>query len=124
MRLLKTGADLYRLDFFDLGDCRSLDSLVFHYRETIDAVNSGRWPSTREEAEFRTVARALYERLWAPVMDRDAGMRHAETPDDSETMVFIVPYSWLCLVDFNTLLAPGRPHDRDGPLADRRYLDA
>jgi CHAT domain-containing protein/tetratricopeptide (TPR) repeat protein len=80
--------------FVDLGSSGSIDSLIFRYRGAIDGIDPGRRPTTREESEFRSIARELYDRVWAPVMDAGG---HPET-------VFIVPVSWFYLVDFNTLL--------------------
>ncbi|MEJ2722907.1 MAG: CHAT domain-containing protein, partial [bacterium] len=124
-RLSKPASDAYDLDFVDLGPVTLVDSLIAGYRSAIDCVAPGRRPSAREEAEYRQSARALYDRLWAPVFsdmrpptgrqesstqsDRTApsGAPGAGTPNNTAPLVLIIPDAQLHQIDFNTLLAPG-----------------
>jgi CHAT domain-containing protein len=105
-RLEKTGAHSWDLEFVDLGNAKSIDSLVFDYRRTIDQMKPGYRPSAREETEYRTIASRLYEKVWAPVIPLMDEMASTGTAADSAAMVFLVPDSWLHLLDFNSLLAP------------------
>ncbi len=87
------------LEFVDLGRARDLDSLIVDYRRAIDAVGSLGRPSARHEAEYRTIAKRLYEAVWAPVMD-------PAPESDGPPIVLLVPSGGLHLLDFNTLLSP------------------
>lgn len=94
------------LRFFDLGSAQSLDSLIADYRRVIEDVRIPKHPSAREEAEYRVVARRLYESLWRPAMqDADVAVT-PEGPRGHAGMVFLVPDDQLHLVDFGTLLLP------------------
>ncbi len=106
-RLRTSAGDSFDLDFFDLGPAASVDSLVFTYRRSIDGVEPGRRPTAREEAVYRSAAGELFEKIWAPVMPPlEQYAPHADRSNPAP-LVFIIPDSWLHLVDFNTLLSPG-----------------
>ena len=94
------------LEFVELASAALLDSLIFAYRKSIDGIDLSRRPSPREEAEFRSVAYQLYEKVWAPLQLRAGSADTARVTTDSAPTVFIVPVSWLHLLDFNTLIAP------------------
>jgi CHAT domain-containing protein/tetratricopeptide (TPR) repeat protein len=101
-RLRKIDARSWDLDFVDLGNARSLDTLIFDYRDCIDGMTPGRRPTAKEESVYRSIARRLYDRIWAPVMDPIDTREH----DEPAPMVLIVPNQWFYLLDFNTLLSP------------------
>lgn len=106
-RLSKTSNGTHELDFIDLGPSMSVDSLVAGYRASIDGVEVGRRPSARDEAEYRVCARALYDRLWAPLFSETDENTDPDRADAEAPLVLIVPDSRLHEVDFNTLLSPG-----------------
>jgi CHAT domain-containing protein/tetratricopeptide (TPR) repeat protein len=81
------------LAFHDLGRAAVIDSLVAVYRTTVEAVRGDARPSARQEAAFRSAARTLHKRLWAPLV-----------PVSKNGIVFVVPARSLYLVDFNTLI--------------------
>lgn len=105
-RLKKNGASSWDLEFVDLGRDAPMDSLIFAYRRAIDEMEPGRRPTAREETEYRSIASQLYERIWEPLMPVTDEMDTIGTVSDSPAMVFLVPDSWLHVLDFNTLLAP------------------
>jgi CHAT domain-containing protein len=98
---LEGNAQSWDLSFVDLGQRDSLRSLVSEYRQNIEGVKTGARPSAREEAEYKGVARRLYKKIWGPLFP-DRG----RASGDSIPAVFVVPFLWLHLLDFNTLLAP------------------
>jgi CHAT domain-containing protein/tetratricopeptide (TPR) repeat protein len=89
------------LSFIDLGPASVIDSLIFAGRDAIEQVPPGRRPTAREEAEYRHVASRLHDIVWAPAVPAFEEGDHA-----APRMVFVVPVSWLHLVDFNALLDP------------------
>jgi CHAT domain-containing protein/tetratricopeptide (TPR) repeat protein len=101
-RLRKNGIQSWELDFVDLGYARSLDTLIFDYRDCIDGMIPGRRPTAREEGQYRSIARQLYDRIWAPIMEPS----DAQETSEAAPMVFVVPNRWLYLLDFNTMLSP------------------
>jgi CHAT domain-containing protein/tetratricopeptide (TPR) repeat protein len=105
-RLQVGGADSVDLDFIDLGPAASLDSLVFSYRRCIDGIKPGRRPTAREEADYRSIAGDLYQNLWAPLMLQAERGPSSEAASNHPPLIFLVPDSWLHLVDFNTLISP------------------
>ncbi len=104
--LSKIDSDAHELDFVDLGPMTSLDSLIAGYRTAIDGIRSPQKPSTREEADYRRFARAIYDRIWAPLFpdSLSESSRHGQNAD--APLVLIVPDAGLHRVDFNTLLSP------------------
>lgn len=94
-RLQADGKADYDLRFFDLGDATALDSLVMRYRNVIERIDAGRMPSVRDEADYRIIARRLYDHLWSPLID-----------ERGASMVFVIPAAKLNLIDFHTLLGP------------------
>jgi CHAT domain-containing protein len=98
----KIDGQSWDLDFVDLGYSRSLDTLIFDYRDCIDGMVHGRKPTAKEESVYRSIARRLYDRIWAPIMDPIDTRAHKE----AAPMVFVVPNQWFYLLDFNTLLSP------------------
>ena len=91
------------LRFVDLGAAAGIDSLILAYRQAIDAVDAGRRPTAREEAEYRQAARHLHARLWAPLADRSGALPVAAR-DASPPLTLVIPAARLHLIDFGTLL--------------------
>jgi tetratricopeptide (TPR) repeat protein len=109
-RLKRGKDDSSPLDFVDLGCARSLEELVLAYRECVDGLEPGRRPSAREESEYRSIARELYERIWAPLTRADESPVPPAAVPVSGSLVLLIPDFWLQLLDFNTLLSPtGNP---------------
>ncbi|MBN2070167.1 MAG: CHAT domain-containing protein [Candidatus Krumholzibacteriota bacterium] len=106
-RLSKGDEGIPDLSFIDLGSVNSIDSLVDGYRDSIEAMEAGRRPSARDEAEYRRYALALYERLWAPLFSDEDERPGSDLAEAGAPLILIVPDSRLHEVDFNTLLSPG-----------------
>ncbi len=116
-RLRRESTHRWDLEYIDLASTTAVDSTIFAYRRAIDSLDQRRRPSAREEAQYRLVARRAYDQLLAPVLrplpgdgtgaSATAGADGGdEVPDADAPMVFIVPMSWLSLVDFNSLICP------------------
>jgi CHAT domain-containing protein len=104
--LSKIAEDIHTLDFVDLGPKASVDSLIAAYRGAIEGIRSPQRPSAREEADFRTFARAIYDRIWSPLFPDSMAGSNRHGPDTGAPLVLIVPDAELHRVDFNTLLSP------------------
>jgi len=108
LRKFHSGA--WRLDFRVLGKLTAIDALINTYREVISEPTSGRRPTAREEAEFRQVARVLYDALWAPLFpdstDTDSNATLDTATTAAPTTAFLMPVHRLHQLDFNSLLSP------------------
>lgn len=97
----------HELRFIDLGRADPIDVLIGDYRRAIDDARSGRRPSARLEAVYRSTARGLFDALWAPLFpSSDGDPVETGARDDTGDIVLIVPDAGLNALDFNTLLDP------------------
>ena len=88
-RLTAGGPSGWHLVFKDLGEAAVIDSLTSEYRRVIEMAGTTMRPSARLEAEYRPVARGLYEKLWAP-------LHEAARPDTAGARIaYLLPTSRL-----------------------------
>jgi tetratricopeptide (TPR) repeat protein len=83
----------------DLGDAVVIDDLVGSYRRHFKQVASLGAPSHADVAEYRSIARDIYAKIWLPVVDYVSG----------NDLVFVCPDAALNLVSFAGL--PVAPND-------------